>query len=59
MKKKLKRIFCIILVIVIVFSIIYIIKYCYDIYNAKKQMSLLDEISVNKIKIMQIIKNRK
>ncbi len=54
MKTKLKRISCIILVMAIVFSIIYIIKYCYDIYNAKKQMSLLDEISVNKIKIMQI-----
>ncbi len=53
MKTKQKKIICIILIIAIVFSMIYIIKYCYDIYDAKKQISLLNEISVNKIETEQ------
>ena len=47
--KKLFRIFIyIFLITVSIFSILYIVKYSYDIYNAKKQSNLLDEIEIEK-----------
>ena len=44
--KKIKNIIYIFLIILIIGSSIYIIKYYYDMYNAKKQTKLLDNISL-------------
>lgn len=47
MKKVLKNVFYIVLEICMIFSIIYIFKYCYDMYSARKQSNLLNEISID------------
>ena len=47
--KKVKNIIYIFLIVLIVVSSIYIIKYYYNIYNAKRQTKLLDNISIDKI----------
>ena len=49
MKKVIKNIFYIALEICMIFSIIYIFKYCYDIYSTKKQSNLLNDISIDDI----------
>ena len=49
--KKIKNIIYIFLIILIIGSSIYIIKYYYDMSNAKKQTKLLDNISLNENKI--------
>ena len=49
MKKNLNNIICIILMIIMTISVIYVIKYCVDIYNSKKEKKILDEMAVNEI----------
>ena len=45
-KKIFKSVFYIILELCMIFSILYILKYCYDIYSIKKESNLLNEIAV-------------
>ena len=47
MKKNIKNIFYIVLEICMIFSIIYIFKYCYDMYSINKQSNLLNKISID------------
>ncbi len=46
-KKNVIKFSCIIMFILIIISVIYIIKYCYDIYNAKKELSYLSDFWEN------------
>ena len=47
MKKNIKNIFYIVLEICMIFSIICIFKYCYDMYTINKQSNLLNKISID------------
>ncbi len=47
MNKKLRKVLIIILISLIIISLLYIIKVAYDIYGAKRQSTLLNDISVN------------
>ncbi len=52
-KTTLRKIFYIILILVIIFLIEYTISYSYTLYNAKKTNNLLNEISISEKKIVQ------
>ena len=47
MKKVIKNIFYIVLEISMILCIIYIFKYCYDMYSINRQSNLLNDISIN------------
>ncbi len=47
MKKIIKNIFYIVLEISMILCIIYIFKYCYDMYSINRQSNLLNDISIN------------
>ncbi len=50
-----KKLICLILLLLIIFSVIYIIKYSFDIYNTKKESNLLENISINEVENNEII----